>query len=79
MTAGLRLNVRGTVTMNGDSFTGRVNTYRGRLSVRQGKELLLDVQTVSIDRLSKKQFSATLEDGTVLSIATEGCGCGGGR
>lgn len=74
----LRINVRGTVIDGEARHVGRVNTNRGRLSVRYGKALLFDEETTSIDRISKKKFNATLADGRIVQIETEGCGCGGG-
>lgn len=74
------LNTRGILTLNDETFEGRIVTHHGRLRIFKVKDTIFDQQVTTLDRLSRKTWSVTFEGGQIGQIqGTGGCGCGGGR
>lgn len=74
-----KLNTKGTLTVEGETFEGRIVTHHARIRVFGPKPIFDEVLVQGPDRLSRNNWSFTLEDGRIGSIAGKGCGCGGGR
>ncbi len=73
------LNTTAKVTLAGEEFSprARVVTHHSRVRVFSGKQTLLDEQFTSMDKLNRKNWNITLEDGRLMQITGQGCGCGG--
>lgn len=75
-----RLAFRGVLTLDGTEHRGRVTASAGLLRVTQvpGKQVLVEAPFSTFDRLDRRNWSITLEDGRVAQAKSEGCGCRGG-
>lgn len=74
------LNTKGVLTLDDETFEGKIVSHHGRLRVFAVKDTIFDEpMTARPDRLGKTKWSFTLDDGRQGQIQGQGCGCGGGR